>query len=170
LLSALSHDPLHRDVFMPLAYGATICIPDPERMGTPGYLAGWFREHRLTILNAAPAMLQLVCHRPAGTPRAALDSLRHAFVIGDVLTRDDVRALYELSPTVECVNYYGSTETQRAVSYYVIARQEQATRGFPRRGTNEGFPRRGTNEGLPKAVLPLGRGIRGVQLLVLSPA
>ncbi|MCP4683819.1 MAG: amino acid adenylation domain-containing protein, partial [bacterium] len=77
------------------------------------------------------------------------------------MTRDDVSALYELSPTVECVNYYGSTETQRAVSYYVIARQEQATRGFPRRGTNES---------LPKAALPLGRGIRDVQLLVLSPA
>ncbi|MCP4661257.1 MAG: amino acid adenylation domain-containing protein, partial [bacterium] len=150
LLSALSHDPLHRDVFMPLWYGATVCIPDPERIGTPGYLARWVGENRLTVLNAAPAMLQLVCQRPPdGKP--VLSSLRWAFVIGDVLTRGDVEALYALAPAVRCVNYYGSTETQRAVSYFVVEREPPA-------------------DGRGRAVVPVGRGIQDVQLLILNPA
>ncbi|MCP4663645.1 MAG: amino acid adenylation domain-containing protein, partial [bacterium] len=155
LLSALSHDPLHRDVFMPLWYGAAIAIPDPVEIGTPGYLADWVRRCGLTILNLAPAMLQLLCQRsPGREPPAALDSLRYAFMVGDVLTRRDVAALYELSPSVRCVNYYGSTETQRSVSYFVVPRRAVAA----------------SAQALGKAVLPLGKGIGDVELLVLSPA
>jgi len=40
MLSALSHDPLQRDVFTPLWFGAGMVLPDPERIGAPGYLAG----------------------------------------------------------------------------------------------------------------------------------
>ncbi|MCP4656403.1 MAG: amino acid adenylation domain-containing protein, partial [bacterium] len=155
LLSALSHDPLHRDVFMPLCYGATLCIPDPEEIGTPGYLAGWVGRHQLTILNLVPAMLQLLCQRsPGQPPPAALDSLRYVFMVGDVLTHREVAALYELSPAVRCVNYYGSTETQRALSYFVV----------PRRAVTA------SAQAFEKAVLPVGKGIRDVELLVLNPA
>ncbi|MCP4663977.1 MAG: amino acid adenylation domain-containing protein, partial [bacterium] len=155
LLSALSHDPLHRDVFMPLWYGATIAIPDPDEIGTPGYLADWVRRQKLTILNLAPAMLQLLCQRsPGREPPAALDSLRYAFMVGDVLTRRDVTALVALAPSARCVNYYGSTETQRSLSCFVVPRRAVAT----------------SAQALEKAVLPLGKGIRDVELLVLSPA
>ncbi|MCP4657800.1 MAG: AMP-binding protein, partial [bacterium] len=146
---------LHRDVFMPLWYGATIAIPDPDEIGTPGYLADWVRRQELTILNLAPAMLQLLCQRsPGQAPPVALDSLRYAFMVGDVLTRRDVAALYALSPSVRCVNYYGSTETQRSLSYFVVPRHAVSARA----------------QALEKAVLPLGKGIRDVELLVLSPA
>ncbi|MCP4662997.1 MAG: AMP-binding protein, partial [bacterium] len=154
LLSALSHDPLHRDVFVPLGYGATLCIPDPEEIGTPCYLADWVGRHELTILNLVPAMLQLLCQRSSGPPPAALDSLRYAFIVGDVLTRREVAALYELSPSVACVNYYGSTETQRSLSCFVVPRQAVTA----------------SAQALEKAVLPLGKGIGDVELLVLSPA
>ncbi len=66
--------------------------------------------------------------------------------MGDVLTRRDVARLRRLAPEITCVNYYGSTETQRAVGYHVA------------------------EEDGPKEVLPLGRGIPDVQLLVLNPA
>ncbi|MCP4661094.1 MAG: amino acid adenylation domain-containing protein, partial [bacterium] len=155
LLSALSHDPLNRDVFIPLCYGATLFVPDPEEIGMPGYLADWVGRHQLTILNLVPAMLQLLCQRSPGRPApAALDSLRYAFMVGDVLTRGDVAALYALSPSVRCVNYYGSTETQRALSHFVVPREATSARA----------------QALEKAVLPLGKGIRGVEFLVLGPA
>ncbi len=39
MLSALSHDPLQRDIFTALWVGGTLCIPDPEQMASPGWLA-----------------------------------------------------------------------------------------------------------------------------------
>ena len=44
MLSALSHDPLLRDIFTPLLLGAALCIPDPELFGLPGALAGWLKD------------------------------------------------------------------------------------------------------------------------------
>ena len=43
------HDPLLREVFTPLSLGATICIPDPETIQTPGALARWFRKAGIMI-------------------------------------------------------------------------------------------------------------------------
>ncbi|MEM1207288.1 MAG: amino acid adenylation domain-containing protein, partial [Acidobacteriota bacterium] len=156
LLSALSHDPLHRDVFMPLWYGAALAIPDPERIGEPGYAATWARDQGVTILNLVPAMLQLLTST-AGDVR--LPALRHAFTVGDVLTRADVDALYGVAPNAVAVNLFGSTETQRAVSHVILPREPQLD---PRSELGTG--------GLGKAALPLGRGLDGVQLLVLGDA
>ncbi|MEM8930192.1 MAG: amino acid adenylation domain-containing protein, partial [Acidobacteriota bacterium] len=159
LLSALSHDPLHRDVFMPLYYGAAVVLPDPARIGEPGYLAEWVERQEVTILNLVPAMLQLlVSTAPEGT---ALGSIRHVFTVGDVLTRQDVDNLYQIAPNAVCVNYYGSTETQRAVSFVELPRPSSPD------ATLDPTSELGTG-GLGKAALPLGRGLDGVQLLVLD--
>ena len=77
--------------------------------------------------------------------------------VGDVLTRKSVAELYQLSPSATCVNYYGSTETQRSVSYHVLERES----------TLAAMRAAETGLAADKAVLPLGRGIEGVQLLVL---
>jgi thioesterase domain-containing protein len=87
---------------------------------------------------------------PASTPtNGSLPTLRRAFFVGDVLRRDDVARLTALAPAVRVVNYYGSTETQRAVSYHAVAEDPRDE---------------------PKEVIPLGRGIPGVQLLVRDAA
>jgi amino acid adenylation domain-containing protein len=147
MLSGLSHDPLHRDIFTPLWLGASICVPDPDDIEA-GRLADWMKETKINIAHLTPAMGQLLTRKASGLP-----SLRYAFFVGDVLTRGDVLRLREISPGVTCVNLYGSTETQRAVGYFVVS-----TAG---------------SEGTPdldwKEVLPLGRGMKDVQLLVLNP-
>jgi acyl-coenzyme A synthetase/AMP-(fatty) acid ligase/acyl carrier protein len=138
---------LQRDIFTSLALGATLCIPAPERIGNPGWLAEWMRQEEITVAHLTPAMAQLLTQTTTG--EAQIPSLRYAFTVGDVLTRRDVSRLRELAPTVTCVNLYGSTETQRAVGYFVV----------PDGGDS------GSRE-----VIPLGRGIQDVQLLILSPA
>ncbi len=153
LLSGLAHDPLHRDVFAPLLTGGSIAVPDPERVGSAGYLAAWLREERVTVANLTPAMGQLVAQE-GGTTR--LPALRLAFVVGDVLTRRDVRRLNKLAPDLVCVNHYGSTETQQALGYYVVPPRSAGAM-------------RADDDQLPE-VLPLGRGIPDVQLLVVNAA
>jgi amino acid adenylation domain-containing protein len=153
LLSGLAHDPLHRDVFTPLQMGAAICIPDPEDIGVPGRLPEWMREAGVTITHLTPAMGQLLTERAPHAAPCRVTTLRYAFLVGDVLTRRDVARLRELAPRITVVNYYGSTETQRAVGYYVVPVPE-----------GEGVEA----SARPKEILPLGKGIEDVQLLVLS--
>ncbi|HEV3049921.1 MAG TPA: AMP-binding protein, partial [Longimicrobium sp.] len=144
VLSGLAHDPLHRDVFTPLQLGASVIAPEPDEIGTPGYLARWMREAGVSVAHLTPAMGQLLADASEGE---RIDSLRRAFFVGDVLRRGDVQRLVDLAPGLTVVNYYGSTETQRAVSYHVVDPEAEQ-----------------------KEIIPLGRGIPGVQLLVRNAA
>jgi amino acid adenylation domain-containing protein len=141
LLSGLAHDPLQRDLFHALCLGASLHIPDPDRIGEPGYLAGWMRGERITVANLTPAMAQLLTEGAGDV----LPDLRLAVLGGDLLTRRDVARLRRLAPRVQVVNFYGSTESHRALAWH---RVEEGDR--------------------PKQTLPLGRGMRDVQLLVLA--
>jgi amino acid adenylation domain-containing protein len=142
MASGLAHDPLHRDVFTPLQLGAAVCVPRPDDAATPGRLAAWMREAGVTVAHLTPALGRVLTE--GAPPR--LDALRRVFLVGDVLTRYDVERLRGLAPGVTVVNYYGSTETQRAVGFFVP----------PAAGGRE--------------VVPLGRGIPGVSLLVVNRA
>ena len=66
LLSGLAHDPLHRDVFTPLQLGASVVAPEPDEIGTPGYLARWMREAGVTVAHLTPAMGQLLADAAEG--------------------------------------------------------------------------------------------------------
>jgi amino acid adenylation domain-containing protein len=154
LLSGLAHDPLQRDLFTALCTGATLCAPDPEEIFVPGRLAAWAARQGITVAHLTPAMGQVLTE-PAGLPEdagepAAIPTLRYVLLVGDVLTRLDVDRIRRLAPAVTCVNLYGSTETQRAVSFHVVDPAAGAA-------------------GLPgREVLPLGCGMDGVQLLVVN--
>lgn len=148
MLSGLAHDPLHRDIFTPLQLGGTVCIPDQEDIESPSRLRAWMKQKRVTVANLTPAMSQLLSE--GATDAEQIDSLRYSFLVGDVLTKRDVARLRKLAPQITCVNLYGSTETQRAVGHYVAPNAE-----------DEG-------PACDKQVLPLGKGIRDVQLLVLN--
>jgi amino acid adenylation domain-containing protein len=146
MLSGLSHDPLQREIFTPLWIGASIHVPDPDAIGAPGRLSRWMADEKITFAHLTPAVGRLLTQ--GAEPDCRLSTLRHAFFVGDKLTRADVDSLRRLAPAVQCVNYYGSTETQRAVSYYEIPSMPV--------------------DGSQKAVLPVGRGMPDVQLLVLN--
>jgi amino acid adenylation domain-containing protein len=172
LLSGLAHDPLHRDVFTPLQLGAAVVAPDPDEVGTPGYLARWMRDAGITVTHLTPAMGQLLVDIPGGLPTEPLplsarhergggrgeghtaegptvDSLRRAFFVGDVLTRTDVGRMHRLAPNLQVINYYGSTETQRAVAHFVVPRDLSQ---------------------LAKETIPVGTGIPDVQVLIRNAA
>lgn len=47
MCSGIAHDPLQRDIFTPLFFGASIHIPTQEDITTPGRLAEWMREQQV---------------------------------------------------------------------------------------------------------------------------
>ncbi|HJP91739.1 MAG TPA: amino acid adenylation domain-containing protein [Pyrinomonadaceae bacterium] len=153
MLSGISHDPLHRDVFVPLQLGATICIPDSEDLTVPTRLANWIEKQQITVSNLTPAMGQVIGQAVSEKRDFQLSSLRYLFFVGDVLTRRDTARLRTLAPAANIINLYGTTETSRAVSYYIVPPEETTA--------VEGVD-------LRKEILPLGHGITEVQLLVIN--
>lgn len=157
MLSGLSHDPLHRDIFTPLMLGGSVCVPRPEIIGAPGGIARWLRQESVSVVNLTPALGKLIADSSAETTDCLIPSLRYAFFVGDVLTRHDVRRLRHLAPNCVCINHYGATETQRAVAYHVVSNEEILP------AQNDGQP-------VGREIIPVGRGIKDVQLLVFNDA
>jgi amino acid adenylation domain-containing protein len=157
MLSGLSHDPLHRDIFTPLCLGGRICIPDSENIGRPGWLAQWMKREQVSIAHLTPAMGRLLTESVADDTGAEESNLRYVFFVGDILTQRDVSRFREFAPAATCVNFYGTTETQRAVGYYIVP-NERAT------ATSSV----GAQRPVEKEIIPLGRGIGDVQLLILN--
>ena len=148
MLSGLSHDPLQRDIFTALAIGASLYIPDPHIISMPGQLAHWMAQADITFVHLTPPMCQIMTNTaPDGL---VLPKLRYAFFVGDKLSKQNVAQLRSLAPNITAINSYGSTESQRAVGYYLIPPEQQIAEG--------------------KAVYPLGRGMPNVQLLIFNKA
>lgn len=148
MLSGIAHDPIQRDIFTPLFLGARICIPTAEDIGVPGKLAEWMAAFEVTVTHLTPAMGQLL----SANATKPIPTLRHAFFVGDVLTKRDVMRLQYLASNTHVINMYGTTETQRAVSYLNI----------PPASGNPGF----LSE--QKDIMPAGKGMKNVQLLVIN--
>ncbi|PWZ00560.1 large subunit of L-aminoadipate-semialdehyde dehydrogenase [Testicularia cyperi] len=148
MLSGIAHDPIQRDIFTPLFFGAELHIPTSEDIGTPGRLAEWMAASGATVTHLTPAMGQLL----SAQATALIPSLRNAFFVGDVLTKRDCTRLQALAANVCIINMYGTTETQRAVSYFAI----------PPVSASSTFLQ------TQKDIMPAGQGMQNVQLLVVN--
>ncbi|KAF2639257.1 large subunit of L-aminoadipate-semialdehyde dehydrogenase [Massarina eburnea CBS 473.64] len=147
MLSGIAHDPIQRDIFTPLFLGAQLLVPSKEDIQHEK-LAEWMRKYGATVTHLTPAMGQIL----VGGASAIFPSLHHSFFVGDLLIKRDCRRLQDLAPNVRIVNMYGTTETQRAVSYYEVKSRNEAPDFLDTLGE----------------VIPAGRGMNNVQLLVVD--
>ena len=81
-----------------------------------------------------------------------IPTLRNAFFVGDILTKRDCTRLQSLASNVHIINMFGTTETQRAVSYFLIPSINEDATFLKTR----------------KDVIPAGQGMINVQLLVVN--
>ncbi|KJR82106.1 L-aminoadipate-semialdehyde dehydrogenase [Sporothrix schenckii 1099-18] len=147
MLSGIAHDPIQRDIFTPLFLGAKIIIPPVEVIAYE-LLAEWMKESRVTVTHLTPAMGQIL----VGGATARIGALRNAFFVGDQLTKKDTTKLRNLASGANVINLYGSTESQRAVSYLRIPSKNEDPDVLDR------FP----------DIIPVGQGMQNVQLLVVD--
>ncbi len=142
-LTGLSFDVLLRDVFTPLASGATLCLPEEEEL-SPETL-GWLDREGITLLHSVPSLLQSWLTSPAHT--VTLARLRWIFSAGEPLTQTLVRRWRKAFPGPGGIaNFYGPTETSLAKFCYRVP-----------------------NDPLPGAQ-PVGRPLPQTQGLVLNRA
>ena len=129
-------------------FGAQLHIPTSDDISTPGRLAEWMDDSQITVTHLTPAMGQLL----SAHATRQLPSLLNAFFVGDVLTKRDCHRLQSLAVNVRIINMYGTTETQRAVSYFAIPSITNDT----------------TFLATKKDIMPAGEGMIDVQLLVVN--
>lgn len=142
MFSGLSHDPLLRDIFVPLSIGGVVCIPENEFIKKQINIYEWMQASEISYLHATPQLLTLIFAGSRG--RKKLNSLKFAFSGGDLLRKAHVKNLESIAPHCQLVNFYGTTETPQAMGYYLVKRDEASN------------------------VFPIGRGISDVELLVLK--
>ncbi|KAL1747416.1 hypothetical protein HDZ31DRAFT_61331 [Schizophyllum fasciatum] len=148
MLSGIAHDPIQRDMFTPLFFGAQLHVPTADDIGIPGRLAEWMADSEVTVTHLTPAMGQLL----SAQATRQIATLQNAFFVGDVLTKRDCLRLQALAANVRIINMYGTTETQRAVSYFAIPPVAQDP----------------TFLATQKDIMPAGAGMIDVQLLVVN--
>ncbi|WP_196137571.1 non-ribosomal peptide synthetase [Aliikangiella sp. G2MR2-5] len=144
MLAGLLHDPLQRDIFTPLCLGATICIPS-EREFDFQNVGRWMRKIKITTLHLTPSLANFVF----AANEEPVNSLRNIFLAGESLSVEHVKSIYNHAPNAKVINLYGSTETSRAVSYYINPKSFDRIKNC-------------------QSVLPVGRGVSDVQLVVLN--
>lgn len=117
MLSGLLHDPLMRDVFVPLCIGAKLIIPSQDLIGSPE-LIYWIQQYGINVMNLTPSLAQTL------TEPLLLQDLRYVFYGGEPLKGSQAAALEKMAPDVVQVSLYGTTESQQALGYYIVRGNE----------------------------------------------
>ena len=117
MLSGISHDPLQRDIFTPIYFGSSIHIPPQKILLNSTEITDWLQYTKVNIICVTPSLLQIIL-----APKKKLTHLTHVFSVGEKLFKKDAIALFQLAPSCKIINMYGSTETQRAVSMYIVTK------------------------------------------------
>ncbi|KAI1324495.1 alpha-aminoadipate reductase [Xylariaceae sp. FL0255] len=146
-LSGIAHDPIQRDIMMPLFLGAQLLIPAKADIQHEK-LSEWMNAWSPTVTHLTPAMGQIL----VGGATTKFPSLKRVFFVGDVLTTRDCKALRNLSNSCTIINMYGTTETSRAVSYFEIKSAAEDPTALDLLGDTA----------------PAGWGMEDVQVLVVS--
>jgi amino acid adenylation domain-containing protein len=155
VLSGLAHDPLLRDVLMPLWVGGTVCMPPQSCYELPNRLFEWMRDSGITLAHLTPSLGNLLLASSKKSQGGGLESLKYAFFGGEMLKYSLVRRLREFAPRATIVNCYGATETPQVVGFHVVTDREV---------------REASSDNELGTMVPIGKGIADAQLLVLNTA
>ncbi|MGW1716010.1 amino acid adenylation domain-containing protein [Streptomyces sp. NPDC002156] len=130
-LAGLGFDLSVYDVFGPLAVGAALVLPDPERRGDPSHWAELTARHGITLWNSVPAQLVMLDHFLDGAPELTLPTLRLAMLSGDwipVTLPDSIRAKL---PSLVLHSLGGATEAAIWSIEHPIGKVDHDRRSIP---------------------------------------
>ncbi len=145
MLSGISHDPLQRDIFTPVFFGATVYIPEQNILLNSEKITEWIETNEINIVCVTPSMMQILI-----SGKRLLPSLTHVFSVGERLLKKDAYKMFEIFDG-KLINMYGSTESQRAVSMYVMVKSDV------------------NSEILDSLdVIPSGKGVGPVEILIVK--
>ncbi|MEL6953691.1 MAG: AMP-binding protein [Pseudomonadota bacterium] len=119
LLAGLSHDPVMRDIFLPLSSGGAVIVPHEDEIRNPSALRGLIAAEEPDTLHITPASGQLIAM--GAEPDLAFPSLHFIYWGGDRVELSRVTEWRGFAPGARQFNLYGTTETPQAALIHEIA-------------------------------------------------
>lgn len=117
LLGGLGHDPMLRDLLVPVLRRGELHIPPADVTRDPRKLFSFVHGAQLTLLHTTPALSRIL----AAGATDVLPDLTAIVCGGDALTPDDVDDLYRIAPNAQVWNAYGATESSQIASLLKIS-------------------------------------------------
>ncbi|QSQ26197.1 amino acid adenylation domain-containing protein [Pyxidicoccus parkwayensis] len=130
-LSSLGFDLSVYDIFGTLAAGGTLVMPEAAPTPEPGRWLARLIEERVTILNAVPALVELLVEQAEATGARGLGALRLVLMSGDwipLTLPDRIRAL---QPSACPISLGGATEASIWSVIYPIGQVDRAWSSIP---------------------------------------
>lgn len=129
LLSGLAHDPVLRDVFLPLSTGGVLTIPSEDILRDPRKLSAWLEAEHPDILHTTPPLGRTLWQTNAAGPQ--FFGARLIFWGGDILPGELVEATAQVNKDLVQVNAYGATETPQVMLWHRCTGQDEHLRAVP---------------------------------------
>ena len=112
VMAGLSHDPIMRDVFLPLSTGGTVVLPTDDEMKHPSGLRELFGQKDVNVLHITPATGRLLTMGTESDYK--LETIKAVFWGGDELSGSVIQPWKDCAPNARQFNLYGATETPQA--------------------------------------------------------
>lgn len=117
MMAGLSHDPVMRDIFLPLSMGGKVVIPTDAQIFEPCTLRTLATDNEVNVLHVTPSAGRLMA---IGESQWRADSVDAVFWGGERLTKNSVDTWQGLAPNAVQYNLYGASETPQAALIHQI--------------------------------------------------
>jgi acyl-coenzyme A synthetase/AMP-(fatty) acid ligase len=145
-LAGLSHDPLIRELLIPICANATLIIPTADEFSRPAKLRSLIYTNKVTILAHITPSLADIFSSTFDERENKINSIRLVCFAGERLMRNNVVNLLKIMPNSKVENFYGVTEVPQIRSHIEI-----------------------TKDILDEVEgMPAGKGIKDTQLLIMN--
>ncbi|ACU60867.1 non-ribosomal peptide synthetase [Chitinophaga pinensis] len=121
-LSQFTFDASLRDIFLPLATGACICIPPAGIKSNIPLLIEWLEEKKINLVHCVPSIFRLITRcLDDTTGKQLFPDLKQVLMAGERLYSKDITQWRNIvGEHVELVNLYGTSETTMAKTFHRI--------------------------------------------------
>lgn len=130
-LSALHFDLSVYDVFGSLGAGATIVLPDSDKIKEPKHWADLICENKVTIWNSVPTLIRMLIEYLPEHKKEMLSSLRLALLSGDWLPLELPEQLNKYNRNLNIISLGGATEASIWSIYYPIGEVAPSWKSVP---------------------------------------
>lgn len=117
VLSGLSHDPIMRDILVPICSGASMCIPTEDVLMIPHKINEWVITNQVTVIHQTPSLVKMFTEEE-------IFSVRLIGFGGEKLTHSIVDTARKILSNARIMNFYGTSETPQVMAYMEVLETE----------------------------------------------